>query len=43
LDPSTAQPTTILRGDPIGLVIPVLLPKHFILEELKRNPETSGS
>ena len=30
------KPTTIKRGDPIGLVIPVLLPKLFALEELKR-------
>jgi hypothetical protein len=43
LDPSTEEPTTILRGDPIGLVVPVLLPKHFALEELKRIPETSSS
>jgi hypothetical protein len=28
------KPTTIKRGDPIGIVVPVLLPKHFALEEL---------
>lgn len=39
LDPSAEEPTTILRGDPIGLVVPVLLPKHFTLQELKRTPE----
>ncbi|MBA3968245.1 MAG: hypothetical protein H0X47_21215 [Nitrospirales bacterium] len=39
LNPSTEEPTTILRGDPIGLVVPVLLPKHFTLQELKRTPE----
>ncbi len=31
------KPTTIMRGDPIGIVFPVLLPKQFILEELKRS------
>ncbi len=30
------KPTTIKRGDPIGLVLPVLLPKQFSLEEIKR-------
>jgi hypothetical protein len=30
------QPTTIKQNDPIGLVVPVLLPKQFALEELKR-------
>jgi hypothetical protein len=30
------KPTTIRRWDPIGLVVPVLLPKQFALEELKR-------
>jgi hypothetical protein len=29
------KPTTIKRGDPIGIVVPVLLPKQFTLEELK--------
>jgi hypothetical protein len=29
------EPTTTKRGDPIGLVVPVLLPKQFTLEELK--------
>ncbi len=29
------KPTTIKRGDPIGLVLPVLLPKQFALEELR--------
>ena len=28
------KPTTIKRGDPIGIVVPVLLPKQFALEEL---------
>ena len=28
------KPTTIQRGDPIGVVVPVLLPKYFTLEEL---------
>jgi hypothetical protein len=28
------KPTTIQRGDPIAIVIPVLLPKQFSLEEL---------
>jgi hypothetical protein len=32
------KPTTIKRGDPIGLVVPVLLPKQFALEELKHPP-----
>ncbi|MEO8325933.1 MAG: hypothetical protein ABI618_08795 [Nitrospirota bacterium] len=43
LDPSTEEPTTILRGDPIGLVVPVLLPKHFTLQELKRTPEETSN
>jgi hypothetical protein len=30
------KPTTIKRGDPIGIVLPVLLPKYFSLEEFKR-------
>ena len=30
------KPTTILRGDPIGIVFPVLLPKQISLEELQR-------
>ncbi|MCS6286192.1 MAG: hypothetical protein H8K08_12270 [Nitrospira sp.] len=30
------KPTTIRRGDPIGLVLPVMLPKQFSLEEIKR-------
>jgi hypothetical protein len=30
------KPTTIKRGDPIGLVLPVMLPKQFSLEEIKR-------
>ena len=30
------KPTTIMRGDPIGIVFPVLLPKQFTLEELQR-------
>jgi hypothetical protein len=29
------KPTTIKRGDPIGIVVPVMLPKQFTLEELK--------
>ena len=37
------EPITIYRGDPIGLVLPVLLPKHFVLEELKRSSESSPS
>jgi hypothetical protein len=28
------KPTTIKRGDPIGIVVPVMLPKQFTLEEL---------
>lgn len=28
------KPTTLKRGDPVAVVIPVLLPKHFTLEEL---------
>ncbi len=28
------RPTTIKRGDPIGIVVPVMLPKQFTLEEL---------
>ena len=28
------KPTTIKRGDPIGIVVPVLLPKQFVLEEI---------
>lgn len=43
LDPSTEQTTIILRGDPIGLVIPVLLPKQFALEELKRVPQDASA
>ena len=43
LDPSTEEPTTILRGDPIGLVFPVLLPKQVASEELKRSPESPNS
>jgi hypothetical protein len=30
------KPTTIKRGDPIGLVLPVMLPKQFALEEIRR-------
>ncbi len=30
------KPTTIKRGDPIGLVVPVLLPKYFTLEAFTR-------
>lgn len=30
------KPTTIKRGDPIGLVVPVLLPKYFALEPFTR-------
>ncbi len=29
------KPTTLKRGDPIGIVLPVLLPKQFTLQELK--------
>lgn len=29
------KPTTLKRGDPIAVVIPVLLPKYFTLEELQ--------
>ena len=29
------KPTTIKRGDPIGIVVPVMLPKQFTLEELR--------
>lgn len=29
------KPTTIKRGDPIGIVVPVMLPKQFVLEELQ--------
>jgi hypothetical protein len=43
LDPSTEEPTTILRGDPIGLVFPVLLPRHFSLQELKRTPDEASN
>ena len=43
LDPSTEEPIIILRGDPIGLVFPVLLPKHVASEELKRSPESPNS
>lgn len=28
------RPTTIKRGEPIGVIFPVFLPKHFVLEEL---------
>jgi len=28
------KPTTLKRGDPVALVVPVLLPKQFRLEEL---------
>ncbi len=29
------KPTTIKRVDPIGIIVPVMLPKQFTLEELK--------
>jgi hypothetical protein len=32
------KPTVIKRGDPIGVIIPVLLPKQFTLEELQYPP-----
>ena len=43
LEIPSEEPITIHRGDPIGIVFPVLLPKHVTLEELKRPPESSGS
>ncbi|MGC4096497.1 MAG: hypothetical protein QM706_05220 [Nitrospira sp.] len=30
------KPTTIKRGDPIGVILPVLLPKQVTLQELRR-------
>jgi hypothetical protein len=36
------KPTTIKRGDPIGIILPVLLPKQFVLEEIQP-PPVSGS
>ena len=35
------KPTTLKRGDPIGLVLPILLPKQFALEEI-RHPQVQG-
>lgn len=32
------KPTTIKRGDPIGIIVPVMLPKQFTLKELKPQP-----
>ena len=29
------KPTTIKRGDPIGVILPVLLPKQFVLQEIQ--------
>ena len=43
LEISSQEPITIHRGDPIGVVFPVLLPKHVVLEELKRPPESASS
>ncbi len=43
LDPSPDRTTTILRGDPIGVVFPVMLPKHFTLEELKHPSEAPNA
>lgn len=37
------KPTTIRRGDPIGVVFPVLLPKQFTLEELRHSRHQEGS
>ncbi|MBX3335919.1 MAG: hypothetical protein KF876_17440 [Nitrospira sp.] len=36
------KPTTIKRGDPIGIILPILLPKQFVLEEIQ-HPPASGS
>ncbi len=41
LEITSEEPITILRGDPIGIVFPVLLPKHVALEELKRPPDAA--
>jgi hypothetical protein len=29
------KPTTIKRGDPIGVILPILLPKQFSLQEIQ--------
>jgi len=36
------KPTTLKRGDPVALVIPVLLPKQFRLEELTAERKQGG-
>lgn len=36
------KPTTLKRGDPIALVVPVLLPKQFRLEELTPDRKQVG-
>ena len=36
------KPTIFKRGDPVALVIPVLLPKQFRLEELMPEHKKSG-
>jgi len=37
------KPTTLKRGDPVALVVPVLLPKQFRLEELTADRKRAGS
>ena len=36
------KPTTLKRGDPVALVVPVLLPKQFRLEELTPERKQAG-
>ena len=36
------KPTTLKRGDPVALVVPVLLPKQFRLEELTPDRKQTG-
>jgi len=31
------KPTTIKRDDPIGVILPVLLPEQFTLQEMERS------
>ncbi len=37
------KPTTLKRGDPVALVLPVLLPKQFRLEELTAERKRGGA
>ena len=37
------KPTTLKRGDPVAVVVPVLLPKQFRLDELTPERKQSGA